>query len=108
MLYEVITIQTYYDKLVSEGKASIEAAMNVGATIEDLDIADLQKLLDKTENEEVAILYQNLMKGSRNHMRSFAAQLDRYGESYTPVYISGDYYDKILKYNREIARNNFV
>ncbi len=96
-------LQKHYDNLVSLGSKSYEDAMKVGATIEDLDIADLQKLLENTENEEVAILYQNLMKGSRNHMRSFTAQLERYDEEYEPVFITEEYYEKILKYNREMA-----
>lgn len=96
-------LQKYYDDLVDQGSESIEAALTVGATIEDLDIADLQKLVDEADNEEVKVLYQNLMKGSRNHMRSFTAQLERYDLDYEPQFISSAYYEKILKYNREMA-----
>ena len=96
-------LQKYYDELTEQGSESVEDALIVGATIEDLDIADLQKLVDASENEEVKILYQNLMKGSRNHMRSFTAQLERYNTSYEPVFIDEAYYAKIMKYNREMA-----
>ncbi len=96
-------LQNYYDNLTAQGAKSLEDALTVGAIIEDLDIADLQKLVSEAANEEVKILYQNLMKGSRNHMRSFTAQLERYGVTYEPEYIEDSYYDKILKYNREMA-----
>ena len=101
--FENPELQKLYNDLVAQGSASLSEALKVGATIEDLDIADLQELLEKTENTELKILYQNLMKGSRNHLRSFTAQLERYNESYEPVYISKDYYDTILKYNHEMA-----
>ena len=97
------SLQEHYDRLTGEGAKSLEAALGVGALIEDLDIADLQRLTAEADNTEVKILYQNLMKGSRNHMRSFTAQLERYGETYEPVYIDEAYYEKILKYNREMA-----
>lgn len=102
-VYNNSDLQEYYNALTEQGSESIEAALNAGATIEDLDIADLQKLIDEADNTEVKILYQNLMKGSRNHMRSFTAQLDRYGENYDAQFISSDYLEKILKYNRETA-----
>ncbi|MDC7127175.1 MAG: DUF2202 domain-containing protein, partial [Spirochaetales bacterium] len=96
-------LQNYYNDFINKGSNSITDASKIGAIIEDLDIADLQKVYSESENKEVKILYQNLMKGSRNHIRSFTAQLERYGENYKPQYISDDYYNKILKYNRETA-----
>lgn len=96
-------LQNYYNELTEKGFQSIETALQIGATIEDLDIADLQRFLTESENDEVKLLYQNLMKGSRNHMRSFTMQLDRYDIAYKPEFISNDYYEKILKYNRETA-----
>lgn len=96
-------LQKHYDNLTAQGSESLIEALNVGTLIEDLDIADLQRLIESSENDEVKLLYQNLMKGSRNHMRSFSAQLERQGETYIPTYISDGYYDQILKYNRESA-----
>ncbi|MDC7228482.1 MAG: DUF2202 domain-containing protein [Spirochaetales bacterium] len=101
--YDSAIIQEHYDNLTSAGEESVEAALQVGATIEDLDIADLQNLISDAENDEIKILYQNLMKGSRNHMRSFSSQLAKYNMEYIPTYVDDEYYEKILKYNRESA-----
>ena len=92
-----------YDKLVAEGSASVAAALRVGATIEDLDIADLAEYIDASDNDDVRIVYQNLMKGSRNHIRSFVAQLDRVGASYDAQFIEHSYLEEILAISREVA-----
>ena len=76
--------------------SSYTAALEVGALIEDLDIADLQKLIDGSGNDDVRVVYQNLLKGSRNHMRAFARQLQRFGQEYTPEYISISDYRSII------------
>ena len=36
---------------------------------------DLRRALERSNNEDLAMLYQNLMKGSRNHLRAFARNL---------------------------------
>jgi hypothetical protein len=64
------------------------AALKVGAEIEDLDIKDLKLLLAETDNKDIQLVYQNLCRGSRNHMRSFNKQLLRSGVSYKAKYIS--------------------
>ena len=96
-------LQTLYDSLVSEGRESLVAALTAGAVIEDLDISDLQKGIAESDNDDIRILYQNLMKGSRNHMRSFNRQLEREGETYEARYITDEYLAKILHINQEIA-----
>lgn len=96
-------MKALYDRLVASGSASLGAALTVGATIEDLDIADLQEAVAATDNEDLKIVYQNLMKGSRNHMRSFYGQLERQGSGYKAQYITEGYLDRILELNRETA-----
>lgn len=97
------TLQSLYDDLVDSGGESLAAALSVGATIEDLDISDLLELVEASDNDDVRIVYQNLLKGSRNHFRSFVAQLERLGESYEAQYMSQDYLEKILRISREVA-----
>ena len=77
-----------FTQLVEAGSLSLTDGLLVGATIEDLDIQDLVEILEVTEQEDLRIVYQNLLKGSRNHLRSFVGMLEDYGISYTPVYIS--------------------
>jgi hypothetical protein len=45
---------------------------------------------------DIKTLYQNLMKGSRNHLRSFARQLHSFGLSYTAQYLSQEEVDAII------------
>ena len=81
-------LQDLYDVLIVIGSESQVAALEVGATIEDLDIKDLQDLLQETDNEDIKTAYQNLMKGSRNHLRSFVYQLSLNGVVYEAQYLS--------------------
>ena len=85
-----------YNALVQKGSTSIVEALLVGATIEDLDIYDLNTLLAQTDNEDVQMVYQNLTKGSRNHMRAFRRSLGNYGVTYTAQYLSQGEIDQII------------
>jgi len=87
-------LQALYDALVEQGSASLVAALTVGATVEDLDIADLQSLA--TQAPDIQLVYDNLEKGSRNHLRAFTKQLVKNGATYTPAYISQADYDEII------------
>ncbi|WP_202318966.1 DUF2202 domain-containing protein [Archaeoglobus neptunius] len=85
-----------YNKLVAEGSKSTVDALKVGALIEEIDIVDLQKYLSETSKEDIKIVYENLMKGSRNHLRAFTSMLEKYGESYNPQYLSKEEYEQII------------
>ncbi len=101
--YESEAMRDLYARLTARGAASLGAALEVGATIEDLDISDLQAAIAETDDDDLKITYQNLMKGSRNHLRSFVGQIDRQGVDYDPQYISREYFERILSLNREIS-----
>ena len=90
-----------YQELATRGLASIEDALTVGALIEDLDIYDLSRYMDQTENADITRVYENLARGSRNHLRSFASQLKSRGIQYVPKYISLSEYEDILSSDKE-------
>lgn len=90
-----------YQQLVANGQQSLVAALQVGATIEDLDIVDLEKTLAATDNLDVKFVYQNLMRGSRNHLRSFVELLNRNNGSYTPQYLTTEAYQAIINSPKE-------
>lgn len=90
------TLQGLYDSLVAQGMASLIDALIVGATIEDLDIFDLQRQLEHVDNQDVTVVFENLQKGSRNHLRAFFGSLDDMNIVYAPVYISQQEYDEIV------------
>jgi hypothetical protein len=87
-------VQALYKTLVAQGSTSLVAALTVGATIEDLDIADLQARA--TTTPDIALVYGNLEKGSRNHLRAFVKQLTANGASYTPTHITQAAYEAIV------------
>ena len=71
-------------------------ALKVGALIEELDIVDLRVALSETENPDVQSVFENLMRGSRNHLRSFYRLITSAGETYEPQYLSQEDFDEIV------------
>lgn len=94
-------LQNIYDELLEKGSRSLADAFLVGAAVEELDIADLERLTRESDNDDLRIVYQNLNKGSRNHLRSFNAQLSRESEVYTPVHIDEALYRAIVRSGNE-------
>ena len=80
--------------------------MHVGATIEDLDISDLDKALGVTDNDDLKMVFENLQLGSRNHLRAFVAQLEYLSETYTAQYIDPAVLAEILATQRESGLRN--
>jgi hypothetical protein len=99
-------LQTLYGDLVAQGEVSPSAALRVGATIEDLDIHDLDRALAASDNDDFRIVYQNLQEGSRNHMRAFVGQLEVLGETYVAQYISAGALAEILASPRAAGMGN--
>ncbi|MEN8162923.1 MAG: DUF2202 domain-containing protein, partial [Acidobacteriota bacterium] len=85
-----------YTTLVDQGAQSLVDALIVGATIEDLDIFDLNELISIGTNDHLLFAWQNLNKGSRNHMRAFISALNAQEGAYQPQYIDQDSFDAIL------------
>lgn len=90
-------LQALYNDLVAEGSSSLVAAYTIGATVEDLDIADLERLMNETTNSDILTVYDNLQRGSRNHLRAFNRQLvASTGADYEPQYISAEAFAAII------------
>jgi hypothetical protein len=90
-------LQALYDQLMAQGSLSIADAIKVGATIEEVDIVDLQTRFTQTDNADIQLVYNNLMKGSFNHLQAFANVLTQQtGETYQPQYLSADQYQVII------------
>jgi hypothetical protein len=87
-----------YLQLVEKGNLSLVDALTVGAIVEDLDLKDLEDLLgaDGNDNDHVRLVYNNLAKGSRNHLRAFMRALTAQGGTYSPDHIDQETFDAIL------------
>jgi hypothetical protein len=90
-------LQALYNKLMTTGSQSLADALKVGATIEEVDITDLQSYLAQTTAADIQAVYNNLMNGSYNHLRNFVNVLNRLaGEVYQPQYLSAELYQTIV------------
>jgi len=99
-------LQALYDALFVRGAVSLEEALRVGVAIEEIDILDLEEWLGQTSNADIVLVYGNLLKGSRNHLRSFTSNLEsRTGVTYEPEYLSADQYEAIVSTPMERGRN---
>ena len=91
------TLQSLYDQLVAQGSQSLTAALTVGATIEDLDIVDLQTRITQTNQSDIRQVYTNLLRGSGNHLRAFTKLLaQQSGVTYQPQYLDQASYAAII------------
>jgi hypothetical protein len=99
-------IQNLYFELVQKGRISLVHALQVGALIEDLDIFDLKEFILVADNVDIKTVYQNLLKGSRNHMRSFVSQLSAYGEIYEGTYLTPEEIEEIVDSPMERGLND--
>jgi hypothetical protein len=88
-------LQSLYDSLITQGKTSLIAALQVGLEIEELDIADLQTLSKSIDQEDIHLVYQELERGSRNHLRAFNNALKTAGGTYNAKHLSQSAFDTI-------------
>lgn len=65
------TFQNLYHALVAQGSASLEAALQVGVTIEQLDIDDIDHGLTLNMPADILMTLRSLRQGSVNHLASF-------------------------------------
>ena len=91
-----LDLQKLYNELIYQGRLSYNDALTVGATIEDRDILDLMNAIKGTKNLALKTTYQNLLEGSKNHLRAFVGLLKNQGIGYNPQFISQDLFDAIL------------
>jgi hypothetical protein len=95
------TLAQLYKDLVDRGNSSLVEALTAGATIEDLDLADLEEMLAMASNDHVKLVGYNLAKGSRNHLRAFMAALEAQDGTYQPQYLDQESFDAILASDME-------
>ncbi|NJK96990.1 MAG: DUF2202 domain-containing protein [Bacteroidales bacterium] len=100
-IFNDVEVQTLYNDLLSQGSISLEEAYKTGALIEEMDIKDLRDAISITSNVNILMVYENLERGSRNHLRSFNNQLTALGVVYTPLYLSQSDYNQIVTSSME-------
>ena len=90
-------LQSLYDTLVDKGRLSALDAIQVGGIIEETDIHDIVEAMERSDNADIDATYENLLCGSRNHLRAFARNLESMTSlPYTAQVIPQDEVDAIL------------
>ena len=87
-LFQNTTLQGLYTQLAASGAVSLIEALKVGAAIEEIDMIDINTALLNIDNQDIRLIYDNLLKGSRNHLRSFVRNLSNQGVTYVPQYMA--------------------
>lgn len=102
-VFQHVALQELYQSLTAQGAQSLKDALIVGATIEGLDISDLMGHLEDAEidNDDLQAVFNELARGSRNHLRAFVRQLGILGETYQVQYIDQETFDYIISTERE-------
>jgi hypothetical protein len=73
-----VDLQHDCDEFVAaEGKSYVDALV-AGATIEEIDMVDIQEAIDITVNMDIKNVYQNLLAGSENHLRAYVDTLNSF------------------------------
>ncbi len=68
-------LHALYNTLIEQGRKSLLDALIVGATVEDLDIQDIEAYRAIVKHPDILRVYENLQRGSRNHLRSFVKNI---------------------------------
>ena len=95
-IYQSTVLQGLYTQLVAAGTLSLVDALKVGAAIEEIDMVDINAALVNVDNQDIRLAYDNLLKGSRNHLRSFVKTLLNQGVTYVPQYMNPADYAAIV------------
>ncbi|MDM7944063.1 MAG: DUF2202 domain-containing protein [Hydrogenophaga sp.] len=85
-------LQRLYDQLVAMGQPSLIDALKVGCLVEEKDIVDIEeKKREVLDEPDIVAVYDNLLCGSRNHLRAFNRALETAGGVYDqPQFLSLD------------------
>ena len=102
--FKTPAFQALYDALVAASRVSLVEALKVGVEIEELDIRDITAQKAGIDNADILMVYDHLLRGSRNHLRAFMKVLTQQGGTYVPKYISQAEFDAIVSTPVETGR----
>ena len=74
--YAFPELQSLYDEWLTEGSESLDAAYQVGIELEQRDIADLEALIEETDQTDVRMVLERLLAGSQHHLSAYTMAAD--------------------------------
>jgi hypothetical protein len=83
---------------ITQGNTSLVAALTVSAIMEDKYLVELQNALSNkaVDNFDIQFVYQNLAKGSRNHLRTLISVLKEQRVEYQAHYLTPANFQEII------------
>ena len=94
-IFENQKISSLFETLMTKGEQSEVDALQVGMTVEDVDIYDIDEILSKNDNQDIQVVFTNLRNGSIKHLQRFYTDLKTLGGTYEPQYISQELFDQL-------------
>ena len=95
-VFEDPEIQKLFTDLIAQGLVSLADAYVVGATIEEMDIIDLEEALAETDKADLERVYSNLKKGSIHHLSAFSRAIENQtGTDYIPRLMTTEEYNQL-------------
>ena len=95
-VFEDPEIQKLFTDLIAQGSVSLADAYVVGATIEEMDIIDLEEALAETDNADLERVYSNLKNGSIHHLSAFSRAIENQtGTDYIPRLMTTEEYNQL-------------
>ena len=88
--------RSLYNSLVATCRISLVEALKVGVQIEELDMPEITIQKAGIDNADILMVCDNLLRGSRNHLRAFMKVLTQQGGIYVPQYIGQAEFDAIV------------
>ncbi|HSD57459.1 MAG TPA: DUF2202 domain-containing protein [Methanotrichaceae archaeon] len=90
------TLKGLYDDLLAQGMQSPEDALAAAAAFEEISIRDLEGEISATESEDIRVVYEGLLAGSRKHLRSYVRDLQDMGMQYSPQYLGQEEFEETV------------
>lgn len=96
-LFSNRTLIGLYNDLLARGRRSPQNALEASAAFEEISIRDLEREIAAAKAENVRVVYEGLLAGSRKHLRSYVRALQERGIQYAPQYISHEEFEAVIK-----------
>lgn len=89
-------LEALYRELVEEGLRGETDALRAGARLEEIDLADIGARRERASRQDVRHVFDQLARGSRNHLRAFVTGLRARDVTYEPTVLDRAAYDAIV------------
>lgn len=89
-------LQQIYYTFLAKGMTSRGEAILVALMVEEMDVYDFREEQKKTDKPDLLVIYENLERGSRNHLRAYGRQLKKENLVYKAEYLSQAEVDSIM------------